>query len=145
MIQRIPLANPSFWNEIAVGDDAVWVTSSPNVHQDGTPLVQVYRIDPATGVITSTGSPVDVRGDRIEAISQDSTSGRVQQDFDLLVGRALIIETGAIVPLTNIERSSSSHSWRLPLQQQKPVHRFPQSPPRGGGSAPKREAALGGS
>jgi hypothetical protein len=47
--QRVPLANPSFWNEIAVGDEAVWVTSSPTVHQAGTALVHLYRIDPSTG------------------------------------------------------------------------------------------------
>jgi streptogramin lyase len=51
--QRIPLANPSFWNEIAVGDDAVWVTSSPTVHEDGVALVHLYRIDPSTGDITA--------------------------------------------------------------------------------------------
>jgi len=51
--QRVPLANPSFWNEIAVGDEAVWVTSSPTVHQAGTALVHLYRIDPQTGDITA--------------------------------------------------------------------------------------------
>ena len=51
--QRIPLANPSFWNNIAVGDGAVWVTSSPTVHGDGTALVHLHRIDPSTGDITA--------------------------------------------------------------------------------------------
>ena len=51
--QRIPLTNPSFWNEIAVGDRAVWVTSSPTVHQAGTALIHLYRIDPSTGDITA--------------------------------------------------------------------------------------------
>jgi hypothetical protein len=51
--QRIPLANPSFWNEIAVGDESVWVTSSPTVHQAGAALVHLYRIDPSSGDITA--------------------------------------------------------------------------------------------
>jgi Tol biopolymer transport system component len=51
--QRIPLANPSFWNTIAVGDEAVWVTSSPTVHGDGTALVHLHRIDPSSGDITA--------------------------------------------------------------------------------------------
>jgi streptogramin lyase len=51
--QRIPLANPSYWNEIAVGNGAVWVTSSPNVYTDGHALVHLHRIDPASGDITA--------------------------------------------------------------------------------------------
>jgi hypothetical protein len=51
--QRIPLANPSFWNEIAAGNQAVWVTSSPTVHEAGTALVHLYRIDPSAGHITA--------------------------------------------------------------------------------------------
>jgi hypothetical protein len=51
--QRIPLANPSSWNEIAAGNQAVWVTSSPTVHQAGTALVHLYRVDPSTGAITA--------------------------------------------------------------------------------------------
>jgi hypothetical protein len=51
--QRVPLANPSFWNEIAVGDHAVWVTSSPIVHQPGAALVHLHRVDPSTGGITA--------------------------------------------------------------------------------------------
>ncbi len=50
--QRIPLANPSFWNNIAVAGGAVWVTSSPTVHGDGIALVHLYRIDPLTGDVT---------------------------------------------------------------------------------------------
>ncbi|HJU57126.1 MAG TPA: hypothetical protein VJ774_00095 [Actinomycetota bacterium] len=51
--QRIPLANPSFWNNIAVGSEAVWVTSSPTVRGEGIALVDLHRIDPSTGDITS--------------------------------------------------------------------------------------------
>jgi streptogramin lyase len=51
--QRIPLANPSYWNEIAVGNGAVWVTSSPTVHTDGQALVHLHRIDPSSGDITA--------------------------------------------------------------------------------------------
>jgi hypothetical protein len=50
--QRIPLANPSFWNEIEAGEGAVWVTSSPIAHRDAEPLVHLYRIDPSAGSIT---------------------------------------------------------------------------------------------
>lgn len=50
--RRVRLANPSFWNEIAVGDGAVWVTSSPTAHRDGIALVHLHRIDPLTGGIT---------------------------------------------------------------------------------------------
>jgi hypothetical protein len=53
VLQRIPLANPSFWNEIAVGSTAVWVTSSLTAHRDGTALVHLYRIDPSAGSITA--------------------------------------------------------------------------------------------
>lgn len=53
LLQRIPLANPSFWNEIAAGEGAVWVTSSPTVHSDGVSLVYLHRIDPSTGDITT--------------------------------------------------------------------------------------------
>jgi streptogramin lyase len=49
---RIPLANPSGWNRIEAGEGAVWVTSSPDVHSDGSPLVRLHIIDPTTGVIT---------------------------------------------------------------------------------------------
>jgi streptogramin lyase len=51
--QRISLANPSGWNEIAAREGAVWVTSSPNVHSDGASLVRLHRIDPSTGDITT--------------------------------------------------------------------------------------------
>lgn len=51
--QRIPLVNPSYWNEIAVGNGAVWVTSSPTVRMDGQALVHLHRIDPSTGEITA--------------------------------------------------------------------------------------------
>lgn len=51
--QRTPLMNPGFWNEIAVGDDVVWVTSSPTVREDGMALVHLHRIDPSTGDITA--------------------------------------------------------------------------------------------
>jgi streptogramin lyase len=51
--QRIPLANPHFWNTVAVGDQAVWVTSSPTVHEDGIALVHLQRIEPSTGDITA--------------------------------------------------------------------------------------------
>lgn len=50
--QRIPLANPSFWNQIAAGDEAVWVTGSPTVHRADAALVHLYRIDASTGHIT---------------------------------------------------------------------------------------------
>lgn len=50
---RIPLANPSFWNQIAVEDEAVWVTSSPVVHQAGTALVRLSRIDASTRDISA--------------------------------------------------------------------------------------------
>ena len=53
VLQRVPLANPHYWNEIAVGADAVWVTSSPNVHRDGMALVHLNRIDASTGAITA--------------------------------------------------------------------------------------------
>lgn len=51
--RRIPLANPSYWNEIVVGDDSVWVTSSPTARREGIPLVSLRRIDPFTGEITA--------------------------------------------------------------------------------------------
>ena len=51
--QRLSLANPSYWNEIAVGNGAVWVTSSPTVHTDGQALVHLHRIDPSSGDITA--------------------------------------------------------------------------------------------
>lgn len=50
---RIPLADPSGWNQIATGEGAVWVTSSPNIHSDGVSLVHLYRIDPLTGDVTA--------------------------------------------------------------------------------------------
>lgn len=53
VLKRVPLANPSFWNEIAAGEGAVWVTSSPNVHSDGASLVRLHRIDPSTGNVTT--------------------------------------------------------------------------------------------
>jgi ligand-binding sensor domain-containing protein len=53
VLRKTPLPNPSFWNEIAAGDGAVWVTTSPIVHQDGAALVRLHRIDPSTGVITA--------------------------------------------------------------------------------------------
>jgi streptogramin lyase len=51
--QEIPLPNPSFWNEMEAGDEAIWVTSSPVAHGDGAPLVRLHRIDPSTGGITA--------------------------------------------------------------------------------------------
>lgn len=51
--QRIPVANPSYWNEIAVGNGAVWVTSSPTVHLDGQALVHLHCINPSSGDITA--------------------------------------------------------------------------------------------
>jgi sugar lactone lactonase YvrE len=52
VLQKIPLPNPNFWNEIAAGDGAVWVTTSPIVHRDGAALVRLHRIDPSTGDLT---------------------------------------------------------------------------------------------
>jgi hypothetical protein len=51
--QEVPLANPSFWNEVAVGDNAVWGTSSPTAHRDGAALVTLHEIDPSTGHVTA--------------------------------------------------------------------------------------------
>lgn len=51
--QKIPLANPSFWNEIEAGGGAIWVTSSPIAHGNGDPLVFLHRVDPWTGDITA--------------------------------------------------------------------------------------------
>jgi streptogramin lyase len=53
VLQKIPLPNPSFWNEMEAGDEAIWVTSSPVVHDDGAPLVRLHRIDPSTGGLTA--------------------------------------------------------------------------------------------
>jgi hypothetical protein len=51
--QRVPLANPNFWNEIEAGEGAVWVSSSPIEHREGIPLAHVFRIEPSTGSITA--------------------------------------------------------------------------------------------
>jgi hypothetical protein len=51
--QKIPLPNPSFWNEIEAGDEAIWVTSSPVARADRAPFVRLHRIDPSTGDITA--------------------------------------------------------------------------------------------
>jgi streptogramin lyase len=53
VLQRIPLPNPSFWNEMEAGDGAIWVTSSPTVHRNGSALVRLHRIDSSTGEITA--------------------------------------------------------------------------------------------
>jgi len=51
--QKIPLPNPSFWNELESEDGAIWVTSSPTVHENGASFVRLYRIDPSTSEITA--------------------------------------------------------------------------------------------
>ncbi len=51
--QKIALPNPSFWNQLDTGGGAIWVTSSPTVHENGASLVRLYRIDPSTSEITA--------------------------------------------------------------------------------------------
>jgi hypothetical protein len=51
--QKIPLPNPSFWNELESGGGAIWVISSRTVHENGASFVRLYRIDPSTGEITA--------------------------------------------------------------------------------------------
>jgi hypothetical protein len=51
--QKIALSNPSFWNEMESEDGAIWVTSSPTVHENGVSLVRLYRIDPSASEITA--------------------------------------------------------------------------------------------
>src|SRR5919109_469049 len=52
VLQKIPLTNPSFWNELEANDGGIWVTSSPVARSNGAPFVRLHRIDPSTGDIT---------------------------------------------------------------------------------------------
>jgi streptogramin lyase len=53
VLQKIPLPNPGFWNEMEAGDEAIWITSSPVARSNGAPFVRLHRIDPSTGEITA--------------------------------------------------------------------------------------------
>lgn len=72
--QKIPLPNPSFWNELESGDGAIWVTSSPTVRENGASFVRLYRIDPSTSEISAEvplgdGPSVLEPGDRAASLA----------------------------------------------------------------------------
>jgi hypothetical protein len=54
VIDSVPVPNPNFWNDIDAGAASIWVTTSPIVHEDGVPLVELYGIDPVTGTVETT-------------------------------------------------------------------------------------------
>jgi hypothetical protein len=105
VIDSVPVPNPNFWNDIDAGAASIWVTTSPIVHEDGVPLVELYGIDPVTGTVETTvgvgegtnglseGGAVSLAG---AATSDDSVW--VYNDFEGILGRVdtatnVVVET----------------------------------------------------
>jgi streptogramin lyase len=113
--QEIPLRNPSFWNEIEAGDEAIWVTSSPVAHGDGAPFVRLHRIDPSTGDITAEvplgngaiGLGPEDRAVSLVTLAVGEGSVWVLIEIESLVARVDPADLGAVETLEGIEGRSS--------------------------------------
>jgi DNA-binding beta-propeller fold protein YncE len=110
VIDSVAVPNPSFWNDIDAGAGSIWVTTSPIVHQDAVPLVELYRINPVTATCETTigvghGTTGLGEGGAV-SLAAAATSGDsiwVYNGFERILGRVdaatnVVVETLPVEP-----------------------------------------------